>query len=989
MTDIWGAVNEGIQASQSIQDNYWHNSAQNALTQMYGPIAGNPQGALQMQQYNYLGSLDPLLLQSQGLQNQGQGITNQTNAGMMPGRINEATGQGLTSLAGGTTATEAQPSAAQATIAQNTGTAQTAVPQAQVGLANNAAIAQQNQVTAGGAAAAGHAQRMATFTQTARNYLQNHPDDAQGAYNAGMAASKVGMTPQDVQAAQSVYPQFVKDPIGTLDQLDTGNTAYWNSQVMGLTPVQRAEIAKAGVGVAETQANIYKNNYENYTNAKGQEDEIVNKSGNIGLALRGAQSGQAALADMERMLPQMSANRLIGVANGEFQPTSAEAQFMHDAEQVKSSLSMAALTNGKETVGGSLGIRNSTEFDKAGEAISDFHLGYDPARTKEQIGLAKGYLGQLESNADTYLQNNNKDYGGAVSRRKILENNLNMSASALPGAQGYAPGSAAQAPPAQPAQPALSSGAPTAGSAVPSVGAPVAPPAALTPGPQSSAAPASPSPAFASYGGGPLKVPSAAMASSSEGMGQPYAGGFTDPDQAKTYLSRTAIGSAASRADDIPKLNPEFATRLASAVQDARAQGLQVSVFSGARSPGATAAQHSSASAFDQNGYSLHPVGLATDINIAGGEAANSPAFQKWANIAQAHGIYNPYGITNPREYNHWQALPLPGEAYGGSRAPWSQYYSDGHQTPERAQQMWAAEQIPGAPEAHVAISHAPAAQAAAIPTPQSRPTTPAQAVAAQASTGAPLRVNSLVASQPGYAGVDANGNARFDTPAHQQAAAQALASRAAPPPPTRVAQAAPPAQGMPAPQQIAPQSMPAPQQAAPPQNALAALVPPSRPSTPTPTRVAQAAPPTRVAQAAPPPPAQRYAPPPQAYAPLQPIAGPQPGGAQGMAPMPQPQAAPPPAQQQQIQSQPNMQAQSPGVMARPNFSQAPQRSGSSGSPSAIMPSGGVHTAATGQETPPVLPQSVYLNHTPDHVLAGRELLAKYLRPRDQQQRAS
>jgi hypothetical protein len=122
------------------------------------------------------------------------------------------------------------------------------------------------------------------------------------------------------------------------------------------------------------------------------------------------------------------------------------------------------------------------------------------------------------------------------------------------------------------------------------------------------------------------------------------------PEEAKNFLS--GISAHQDRPGDTANLHPDFAVRMATALQQARSEGLPVSLMSGFRAPDQTG------SAYDASGKSSHSYGLASDI--AGLDGPNGRVTTRWGQIAQANGLSNPYGIGNPREFNHWQLPPQP-----------------------------------------------------------------------------------------------------------------------------------------------------------------------------------------------------------------------------------------------------------------------------------------------------------------------------------------
>jgi hypothetical protein len=132
-----------------------------------------------------------------------------------------------------------------------------------------------------------------------------------------------------------------------------------------------------------------------------------------------------------------------------------------------------------------------------------------------------------------------------------------------------------------------------------------------------------------------------------------------DAAPARAFLN--SVSSHPDRSGDTSGLHPEFATRLAAAIQEARQAGLPVGLESGFRTDDTTG------SAYDASGMSLHGKGVAADVNGIG--AYGSPQAAQWAAIAERHGLYNPYlgaaGASNSidayrsaKEYNHWQLVP-------------------------------------------------------------------------------------------------------------------------------------------------------------------------------------------------------------------------------------------------------------------------------------------------------------------------------------------
>jgi hypothetical protein len=96
-------------------------------------------------------------------------------------------------------------------------------------------------------------------------------------------------------------------------------------------------------------------------------------------------------------------------------------------------------------------------------------------------------------------------------------------------------------------------------------------------------------------------------------------------------------------------MNPDFAVRLATAIQQARKEGIQVGLLSGFREP----SDHPSN--YDLAGNSSHEYGLAGDVSGIG--AAGSSTAARWRQIAEANGLSSPYD-PNGSEWNHWQIGP-------------------------------------------------------------------------------------------------------------------------------------------------------------------------------------------------------------------------------------------------------------------------------------------------------------------------------------------
>src|SRR5262245_49052816 len=120
------------------------------------------------------------------------------------------------------------------------------------------------------------------------------------------------------------------------------------------------------------------------------------------------------------------------------------------------------------------------------------------------------------------------------------------------------------------------------------------------------------------------------------------------------YLVETADPGSTMTAHGLEttlgNINPVFAQKLSAAIQQARAEGINAGVSSGYRDP-----------AWGVGGLkdkynSLHSYGLAVDISGIGW--AGSKTAKRWEQIAEANGVYNPYGYKNYKEFNHYQVTP-------------------------------------------------------------------------------------------------------------------------------------------------------------------------------------------------------------------------------------------------------------------------------------------------------------------------------------------
>ena len=132
-------------------------------------------------------------------------------------------------------------------------------------------------------------------------------------------------------------------------------------------------------------------------------------------------------------------------------------------------------------------------------------------------------------------------------------------------------------------------------------------------------------------------------------------GSSADLDDRSYLLETASPGDTMMRQGPevaIRRLNPEFVTRLAGAIREAREAGLpKAGIFSAYRPPGF------GIGGFSDKFNSLHAYGLAVDMSGIG-EPGSKDA-KLWHDIAGRHGVFCPYGADNKKEWNHCQATPI------------------------------------------------------------------------------------------------------------------------------------------------------------------------------------------------------------------------------------------------------------------------------------------------------------------------------------------
>lgn len=120
-----------------------------------------------------------------------------------------------------------------------------------------------------------------------------------------------------------------------------------------------------------------------------------------------------------------------------------------------------------------------------------------------------------------------------------------------------------------------------------------------------------------------------------------------------SYLKQTATPGSTMTTHGVDytlsQLNPDFADKLSTAIQMARAEGIPAGIYSSYRNPAW------GVGGFKDKANSLHSYGYATDI--AGIGRPGSPTAKRFYEIATGVGLFNPYGPNNRKEWNHFQGV--------------------------------------------------------------------------------------------------------------------------------------------------------------------------------------------------------------------------------------------------------------------------------------------------------------------------------------------
>lgn len=342
------AFAQGQEAAQLATDNWRKNQAMQSLENIYGPIAGDPEDATKLQNYNYLQQADPLRLKALELGNTGADIENQqagvnldTSRQLAPYKVqsaaNEVEGQDIgNQQASVNLDTSRQLAPYKVQEAQN---------QVQGGRLQNQGQSIQNDAESQALQAATAARDRATAQGLLATLTQayNNGEDIGKTFDtmAPQIAALEGVDPAHMQPLRAALTQ---DPAGTINKL-TAALAAANPTV-------------TGKGTA----------------AKANDPQVRQQQAD---ALEVIQSRTAAVPDTinqaAALIPKMSGSAIIRKARAEI-PGTPEYQFEALTHSVTSNLSLDDLRS-LRTSGLSLGRTNIAEFTASAQAFGNLEIG--------------------------------------------------------------------------------------------------------------------------------------------------------------------------------------------------------------------------------------------------------------------------------------------------------------------------------------------------------------------------------------------------------------------------------------------------------------------------------------------------------------------------------------------------------------------------------------------------------------------------------------
>lgn len=361
-------------AQQALQRS---NLAQQALVNMYGPTAGDPQAALQVQDairaqqltpllvqnqglqnqqlgqnINYLSQYYPLALQSTALGNQAQGITNTFNTKNMPAvlKTNEA--------AASTATTDSQLKSGQQFQA------------AMYGLTS--ALSQ--------GLASGNVDPGTLFDSTAATIAKS----------TGLPVDQLG----------GLRAQFVQDPAGTLQRLSTAATG---AALGTLGPAGRLQMGILGLNMQKTQAEIGQTQADT-ANKIATHAGTVADAQNAYVALQPQQdlltAAQTTLPKTMTALQAMSGSPLMNSIVANYVGQGPAADFKGFVTQLHANLSVQQL-NAMRAEGGAMGRLTGSEFNNFADAVANIGPDKTFAVNMNALKTIQKYLPDMQNALDS------------------------------------------------------------------------------------------------------------------------------------------------------------------------------------------------------------------------------------------------------------------------------------------------------------------------------------------------------------------------------------------------------------------------------------------------------------------------------------------------------------------------------------------------------------------------------------------------------------
>lgn len=367
------AYNTRAAGLQMEQDNWRKNKAMDALTNIYGPIAGDPEDALKNQNYLTATQQDPLKTEALRLSNVGTGTANdqagenldyskQLHPLQLQQGQNEVTGGGIANAQAGENLNLSRSldplKVQQQRIANQGGQISNAG-----GEISNATGADTLKATQAGRDRATAQGLLGTLTQA-----YNNGDDIGRTFDQ-MAPQIAALEGVDPAHMQPLRQQLVADPAGTISHLQAALSAAATAQA----PQARGAAANANTPQARaTQAD----------------------------ALEVIQSRTAAVPttidQASALISKMSPSAIIRKARAQI-PGTPEYQFEALAHSITANLSLDDLRS-LRTSGLSLGRTNIAEFTASAQAFGNIDIGQDPGQIKGVLDRLSGTYKQINSN---------------------------------------------------------------------------------------------------------------------------------------------------------------------------------------------------------------------------------------------------------------------------------------------------------------------------------------------------------------------------------------------------------------------------------------------------------------------------------------------------------------------------------------------------------------------------------------------------------------